>query len=400
MISNQSVLNFSQKPLQTGIALQFITESYRSNFPHLSNQKYYNHAAVSPLSNRVVQAVKSQLHEWNNGDIENYLTDLMPLSNVLRNRVARLIEANSSNVAFIPNTSYGLNVLAQGLKWNAGDRILLYEQDFPSNIYPFLNLKAKGVEIDFIPYTDGTVSLEAIQQRLTPKTKLLSLSYVQYITGARIDLKQVSETCHRNGTLFSVDAIQAIGAMPISCIESQIDFLAAGCHKWGMSPMGTGFLYISDQLLERIETSFWGWLSVEEPWDLMNFNQSLRKEAKRFELGTYNWAGLAGMNEAFTIFEEIGKFNLEQKLLDLSETLINELEDKGLRCVLKNAVNQRSGIVSVNGFENPDRVVSQLLEKKIEVSARGGVLRISPHFYNSLDEMKELALEIKSVVNH
>jgi len=370
------------------------TESYRGIFPHLNHQLYLNHAAVSPLSSRVVAAINSYLKERNETDIENYFSTLMPVLDSVRSRVASFINSPTRNLAFVQNTSAGLSVLAQGLNWKSGDRILLYEKEFPSNVYPFLNLKAHGVEVDFVPCRNGKILLEDVERLITPRTRLVSVSYVQFLTGFRIDLATLADLCHSKGVLLSVDAIQALGAMPIDCKAMKFDFLAAGAHKWAMSPMGNAVMFISDDLLERLTPSCVGWLSVKEAWELLNYEQDLHDSAQRYEAGTYNWIGLVGMNEAFGIFHELGSDVIAEKLLGLTTHLRERLSENGFKVAFEGERKNYSGIVSIQGLQDPTAVMKQLLERHIEVSTREGLLRISPHFYNTTDELDRFVDEL------
>jgi cysteine desulfurase / selenocysteine lyase len=374
------------------------TESFRHLFPHVKNQIYLNHAAVSPLSLNILRATEAYLHDRCEGDIENYTTTLMPLLATLRERVSKFIGCEPRQMAFIPNTSYGLNLLAQGLSLNAGDRILLYEKDFPSNVQPFLNLRSQGVMIDFVKDRNGEILLEDIDAAITSRTKLVSISYVQFISGFRVNLKSLADVCHRKNALLSIDAIQALGAMPIDCKNSGVDFLAAGAHKWGMSPMGNGIMYIADELFARLRPAMVGWLSVKEAWSLLEYEQELRDDVARFELGTYNWIGLLGMNEAFKIFETIGSATLEEKLLCLSDYLIEHLQEHGFEPVFTGGRENRSGITTVKNLPNPDAVFQHLMSKRIACSLRGGCLRIAPHFYNTTAELDTLLAELKASV--
>ncbi|MCS7013501.1 MAG: aminotransferase class V-fold PLP-dependent enzyme [Chloroherpetonaceae bacterium] len=371
------------------------TESYRSIFPHLHHQLYLNHAAVSPLSLRVRQAIEAYLAECSEFDVENYWTRLLPTLESARQRVAAFIHAEPRNVAFVPNTSYGLNILAQGLRWKSGDRILLYDKDFPSNVYPFLNLRKHGVEIDFVSARDGQILLEDIAAKLTPRTRLVSMSYVQFLTGYRLDLAELAELCHQKGALVSIDAIQALGAMPIDFLGSGIDFLAAGAHKWAMSPMGIGIMVMTDALMADLQTPFVGWLSVKDGWNFFNYEQELLDDARRYELGTQNWMGLVGLNEAFAIFHELGAETIAEKLLTLSEYLCERLYEEGFEPAFSAARKHYSGIVSIQGLDNPSEIQKRLLSAQIEVSTREGLLRISPHFYNSIEDLEQFLAALK-----
>jgi cysteine desulfurase/selenocysteine lyase len=377
--------------------VETLTESYRPLFPHTKHQVYFNHAAVSPLSNRVMDAFTAYLKERNETDIENYPT-LVRLLVSAKNAVATLINADSRNIAFVPNTSYGLNILAQGLTWQSGDRILLADIEFPSNVYPFQNLTSQGVEIDFIKSRDGKILLEDIEKMLTPRTRLFSISHVQFLTGYRSDLKAISNLCKKHDVVFSVDAIQSIGAMQIDVKDMGIDFLAAGCHKWGMSPMGTGFIYLTDAMLARLRQPFVGWLSVEDAWNMLDYNLTLLPDARRFELGTQNWMGMVGLNAAFSVFHDIGQAVIQKKILLLSGYLAERLTEHGYELACDAPVENRSGIVSFKAA-NADDVFKTLMSHNIETATRIGLIRVSPHFYNTTEEI-DLFIEALNTITH
>jgi len=373
--------------------IKLTVESARGLFPNTKHGIYFNHAAVSPLSSRVVSAIQAFLNERSEINVENYRTTLLPTLNALRARLARYLNAQTRNLAFVPNTSYGLNLLAQGLSWKHGDRILLYEREFPANVQPFLALRKHGVEIDFLKDFNGEIQIDEVEQNITPNTRLVSLSYVQFLSGFRLNLDELSEVCRRTGCLLSIDAIQGFGAMPIDC--TKVDFMASGSHKWGMSPMGTGVAYFSDELLDRLEPVFVGWLSVEEAWDFSHYDKPLKQDASRYELGTYNWIGLVGMNAAFELFEEIGFDAVTEKILSLSEYFSNKLTHMGFELVCNPARENRSGIVSIKNVRNAEAVFRALAERRIEISLRENYLRFSPHFYNTCDECDEVVSQLK-----
>ncbi|NTV47782.1 MAG: aminotransferase class V-fold PLP-dependent enzyme, partial [Chlorobiales bacterium] len=258
------------------------TEAYRQYFPHTKRQIYLNHAAVSPLSTRVVAAITRHLQERGETDIENFFPTLLPALTSARGRVANFIGCASKSIAFVQNTSYGLNLLAQGLKWRKGDRIILYEREFPANVYPFLNLEKRGVKVDFVKDHNGEIYLDDIEKLITPRTRLVSLSFVQFLTGYRLDLKALATLCHKHEVICSIDAIQGLGALPVDCKDSGIDFLACGGHKWAMSPMGTGFICVSDSLLERLDPVMVGWTSVDDAWNMLDYRLELLPDARRY----------------------------------------------------------------------------------------------------------------------
>jgi len=374
------------------------TDAYRSLFPHTQRGLIYlNHAAVSPLSLRVKQAIETHLQERSELDIENYFPTLAPALQSARARVSSWIGCKTDNLAFVPNTSYGVNLLAQGLSWKSGDRVLLYDKEFPANVYPFLALQKKGVKIDFVGDRNGEILLEDIEKKLTPETKLFSISFVQFLSGFRTDLKAVASLCHKHDVRCAVDAIQGLGAFQINCEDSGIDFLASGCHKWAMSPMGIGIVYASEQLLSELDPVFTGWLSVENAWEMLDYKLDLPHSARRYELGTINWIGILGLNEAFGLFGEIGQDVLSQKILLLSEHLRQKLQEAGFELMLQTGKENISGITSVANLGQVEKIVAQLASRNIEVSMRDGYLRIAPHFYNTVAELTFFVEELKTI---
>ena len=183
----------------------------RELFPHTNRSIYLNHAAVSPLSRPVLNALETYQMQRHRDHVENF--DLIePIIDETRDLLGQLLGTTASRIDFAPNTSSALSLLANGLDWQPGDRIAIPGCEFPANVYPFMNLIQRGVAVDFIPHDEGVISLEAIEQTLTKRTRLLSISWVQFLSGFRIDLNEVSRLCKSKDVLFSVDAIQGLGA--------------------------------------------------------------------------------------------------------------------------------------------------------------------------------------------
>ncbi len=183
--------------------------------------------------------------------------------------LAKLINTTIERIAFVDNTTNGLNILAQGMKWEKGDRILLNDIEFPANVYPFLNLEKDGVVIDFVKSHDGIVSAEDIIENVKPGTKLISVSQVQFLTGYRIELQKLGEFCKENGIIFCVDAIQGLGAVRLDVQKDNIDFISCGTQKWLMGLQGLAFIYISKNLQEKLTPKYTGWQSVKNAWNLI-----------------------------------------------------------------------------------------------------------------------------------
>jgi len=368
-------------------------EQARREFPHTwSNMVYLNHAAVAPLSFRVRDAVNRYMTRRALKGIEPYPWAVR-MVNETRALLAQMLHARADQIAFVMNTSDGLNIIAQGLDWLPGDRVLLNDLEFPTNLYPFLNLKHRGVEADIIKSTDGRITPAQIEAAITPRTKLLSISHVQYRTGFKADLAAIGTICRKHNILFVVDAIQALPHTPIDVERDNIDFLASGGHKWMMSGEGAAFVYVSDRALAAIEQPFVGWTSVEDPFDPTPHIDRLRHGAARFENGTLNFPGIAALNASLKFFNEFDLDKMERHVLNLSGYLIERFERHGVETITTSEESERAGIVSFK-FPNAEQTFERLEKQNIIISFRSGFLRASPHFYNTQDELKKLVVAL------
>ncbi|GAB1348795.1 hypothetical protein MASR1M107_10080 [Ignavibacteriales bacterium] len=235
----------------------------REQFPYLKLGKIYlNHASLSPVPQPVIDRADIFLKrrsETHIDDMSQWISDVEEA----KVKLGKLINGDPDRFAFFDNTSTGLNILAQGINWKPGDRILLNDVEFPSNVYPFLNLKNQGVEIDFVHSKKGAVNSVDILAAVRPETRLISISAVQFLSGYRSNLKKIGDFCRERNIIFSVDAIQALGALQIDVKECKIDFLSCGTQKWLLGLMGLSFIYITGELQHDITPRFVGWASVE-----------------------------------------------------------------------------------------------------------------------------------------
>jgi cysteine desulfurase / selenocysteine lyase len=370
--------------------------SYREQFPHLQQPHYYlNHAAFGVLSQKTLKSINKHLVERSTGVIESFFVDIN-IIDATREKIAKLINAPSPDtISFITNTSEGLNVIASGFNWNAGDRILINDAEFPSNVYPFTNLGSRGVATDFLPSADGYITAEQIDLGLKPDHALISVSAVQFLSGYRIDLQKVGESARKNNSTLIVDAIQAIGNSTIDVQSMHIDGLVSGGLKWMMAPMGTGFMYISERLRDQIQQQYVGWLSVEEPWQLSNFDQKMHSTNKRYELGGINVPGIYAMYDSVDPFLELGTDAINSHLIGLTDLIHEELRPLNLSRFTVADPAYRSGIITYNlptGLDG-DGLIAALKQRNVSVSHRQGKVRFSPHFYNtSEDIIKALAI--------
>ncbi|MCB9209348.1 MAG: aminotransferase class V-fold PLP-dependent enzyme [Ignavibacteriales bacterium] len=362
-------------------------EQSREYFPYLKTGLiYFNHAAIGPLSSKVKAALDSYLVQRSETVIENYF-ETLPQSRSAKERIARLLNVEPKFISWTDNVSNALNVIAQGIKWQHGDQIILNDLEFPSNVYPFMNLKNYGVEILFAKSENGIIDLPQIEKLVTSRTKLVSLSLVQFLTGYRANLKTIGQFCKKNNILFCVDGIQGAGAIELKLDELNVDFFAGGTQKWLMGLQGLSYFYISQELLEKVDQKYVGWTSVKDAWNLINYDMTLLDSAERFQNGTSSRIGMIAADASLSLFEEIGYKNIENQVLDNSEYLMNSLNENGIVPILLNKSRENlSGIVTFKHSDS-ENIFNTLKENKIICSLREGMIRLSPHFYNTKDDI-------------
>lgn len=369
-------------------------DDIRSRFPHIAEGYIYlNHAATGPWSTSVQTMVEKYLHEFTHGEVDNYHAAMRVISGA-RATAAEMLCATPERIAFVLNTSDGLNVLASGIAWKPGDRIMLVEREFPANVYPFMNLRRYGVEIDFAPQRDGVVTVDDIARCIRPGTRLIAVSWVQFLSGCMLDLAALSALCRERGILLSVDAIQGLGAMRLNLAETPVDFLSAGVQKWQLGPQGVAIVYISEAVQAQMTQAYIGWLSVQNGWDFFNYENPPHHDARRYENGTYNCIGLYGYAGALSLFREVGFERVEHMVRENCEYLYERITESGFQVLTPDDTRLRAGIVTFR-HERSEEVYETLKKEKIIVSARSGHLRISPHFYNTREEIDSTVERIR-----
>ena len=365
-------------------------------FPVTRNNIYLNHAANGPLPLPVAQTVHEYIDDVSafGGTHEARWTEYQRGSH---RRLASLLNARPDQIALTANTSDGLMMIAHGLTWQQGDTILSAEGEFPSNVYPWLNLQEQGVQVQTIPLRHYRVATEDIFAHITEHTRLVSLSLVEFSTGYRNDIAAIARYCHEHGILCGIDAMQALGAIDIDVQALDIDFLAAGSHKWLLAPRTVGILYVADNLLSRLRTPRRGWFSVETPFAFSDFAQPLKAGAARFEYSSSNLTAIIGLDAALGLFESIegGMSTIEKRILGLTTYAVTGLERLGYEVISPQGTGERSGIVCFR--PHPDategtaqQMVDALAARSIYTAARNNIVRISPHFYNTHAEIDTL----------
>jgi selenocysteine lyase/cysteine desulfurase len=368
-------------------------EKYRRLFPHVSERIYLNHAGIAPFNLRGKAALLDFVEKRLETDIEFWPAALEKKAYFLE-MIGRFINAPKENVALVTNTSAGLNILTLGLSWKAGDRILLNDFEFPANVIPFTNLKRLGVEIDWVHHHDGILEIDDIRKKITPRTRLLSISLVEFINGFRNDIEALGKICRERGIIFSVDAIQALGALKVDVEEMGIDFMSSAGNKWLMWPAGLGFIYISPRIFPEVYPVQAGWMSLQNPLEYLNYNQPFDTTAQRFEPGVFNTMGIMTAIPTLGMMLEIGIEAIEQKVLNNTRYLIQLLRENGYKIYSSTAEKHLSGIVTFF-HSQAEQLYSFLKEQQVYVSLREGKIRVSPHFYNNENDLETFMKKLR-----
>lgn len=364
----------------------------RDQFPITRNYNFLNHASVAPLSQPAAQAMIDYAREFADA---SYLpgTFHQRVENV-RQSTAKLINADADEVTFVKNTSEGINYVANGIQWAKGDRVVLNSLEFPANVMPWLNLEQRGVELKFVEDEEGRIPFDRLAQAIDRRTRVLTISAVQWSNGFRTDLVRLGELCKEKGVLLVVDAIQALGVHPIDVQAMNIDFLAADGHKWLCAPEGAGVFYCCRELVEHLRPTEPGYLCLtddyDQPYQLRKLE--LKHDARRFDSGAYNIAGIAAMGASIELLLETGVDTIQKHIKTLTDELVTGLREIGWRVHSPRTASEWSGIVSFSHEKHDLADLRRHLqdEFRIIVAHRGGKLRASPHAYNTSDEIQQL----------
>ncbi|MEO8429851.1 MAG: aminotransferase class V-fold PLP-dependent enzyme, partial [Verrucomicrobiota bacterium] len=349
------------------------------------------HASVSPLPRRVSEAIGRYAGQCMLGDQET----LLPAHHLPETRAlaARLLKAQPDEIAFVGPTSLALSYVASGLTFRNHENVIIYFDDYPSNVYPWMALTKKGVQVRFLNVRElGRIRLEDVQSQVDENTRLVALASGHFISGYRIELATIGEFLHQRDILFCVDGIQTVGAFPTSV--EHVDFLAADAHKWMLGPCAAGILYVRKSVQEKLNPSIYGWNNVRCPNYVAQDQIVFRPDARRYEVGTANWFGLVGLHGAMELLLEIGIDQIAAELLRKRAWLVPAVAAKGYTVLNATAPTQNvSGIISLHREATDLSALQQKLERaNIIVSLRADrsgrqYLRLSPHFYNTDTEL-------------
>ena len=369
--------------------------TFRGLFPITKTRHYLNHAAVSPTSTRVRDAVSDWVGDLVNHGMAN-ISDWVRRERDIRTLSARILGASADEITFVRSTSHGLSAFAEGLDWRPGDEVAVCtELEYPANVYPWMHLASRGVVLHPIEATEGGVTCASVSKAIGPKTRVVSVSSVEFATGVASDLEAIGALCRERGVLFCVDGIQSVGAFPIDVVKAKIDFLSADSHKWQLGLPGIGIAYIRRAIIPQIRPSVVGWKSVKNPLDFDHLHFDLREDAGKLEEGTQSFATILGMGAALALLEEAGIEHIAAHITDWLAEAETFLAAAGLDPGPVRPV--RKGILT---FRPPSGTAEEFVhraeEEGVILSARRGRVRVSPHFYNGDAELAALARLVRS----
>jgi cysteine desulfurase/selenocysteine lyase len=362
----------------------------RDEFPVTHRWAFFDHAAVAPISRPAQQAMT----EWaadlaENGDAHDALW--VQRVEAVRRLAGQLLNVDPLEVAFIKNTSEGIGIVAEGFPWQPGDNVVTAAEEYPANLYPWMNLASRGVELRTIASRGNRITMSDLGAAIDQCTRLISLSFVEYASGFRNDVHAIGELCRSRGIYFFVDAIQGLGVLPLDVQQAPIDFLSADGHKWLLGPEGAGMFYIRRELVDLLHPVGVGWNSVVNPRDFSRINFNLKPHAGRWESGSLNVAGITALGASMELLLGIGIAAVSRRVLELTDYLCDRAQAFGLEVFSSRQPEEKSGIVSlVVPVGNVRQLVRRCRDANIVINQRAGRIRVSPHCYNSIEEIDRL----------
>ena len=357
-------------------------------FPVTRDRIFLAHAAITVLPRVTEQAMHDFNHAYATGDIDFTAVHLGEMD-AARESAAQLLGASANEIALLGPTSLGLNLVANGLTWQAGDEVVCYLDDYPANVYPWQNLQNQGVKIIYVkPDQAGEITPELVQSVVTPKTRLVALASCHFLTGYRIDINSIGRMLHEHDILFCLDAIQTVGAFPTS-IE-HVDFLCADSHKWMLGPAAAGIFYVKEKHFEILQPTLHGAWNVKAPDFVAREQIEYESGGRRYEPGVLNFSGIFGMRAAINLINEIGVDNIATRILTLKKYLLTGLQARGFLIQPPTQGDSASGITT---FEKEDaawmrQCFRHLTKNRVATSLRSdrqgkSYIRFSHHFYNT-----------------
>jgi len=368
-----------------------MNQAIRSLFPVTDKYIYLNHSAVSPISTPVRDAMCGLIEDVTRHGSVNY-NDWLQAYERTRESAARLVNARAHEIAFMRNTSDAISAVANGIEWREGDNVVSCNVEFPANVYPWMRLcQERGIQLKLARERDGRIDAGELLSLVDERTRVVTISWVQFASGFRSDLARIGKFCRERDIIFVVDVIQGLGGLKLDVERDYVDAFAADAHKYLLGPEGIALLFVSDRVIDRIKPTVVGWTSVKNYEQHLNYDLNYRDGALRFECGTLNSAGVYGLGAAIDLFLDAGPDEIEAYLVGLSSYLAERLTSLGYNVVSSRQPGETSAVVTCTHERHSPRELNRLLwAKKIITAPRANRLRISPHFYNTREEVDSL----------
>jgi selenocysteine lyase/cysteine desulfurase len=362
----------------------------RGEFPVTRCWAFFDHAAVAPITGRAQQALADWATDMaENGDVHE--AQWVERVERVRGLAGRLLHADPLDIAFVKNTSEGIGIVAEGFPWRPGDNVITAAEEYPSNLYPWMNLAERGVEVRMLASRDRRLWVEDLRALMDARTRIVTLSYVEFASGFRNDLNAIGNLCRERGVHLFVDAIQGLGVLPLDVERTHVDFLAADGHKWLLGPEGAGIFYIRRDLVDLLHPVGVGWNSVVGCRDFSHIDFRLKPHAGRWESGSLNVAGITALGASVELLLDIGISAITQRVLELTDYLCARAEHAGFEIYSSRRPEDKSAIVSLIVPGGDVRaLVRRCRQQGVIINHRAGRLRISPHAYNTFEEIDRL----------
>ena len=369
-------------------------EFRRGEFPICARKIYCAHAADAPLPRRVADAMRDAIEDASTN--ERQFDKALDFIADTRRLAADFLGTEIEEISLTGPTSVGLNAVANGLDWKAGDEVVCYLDDYPADVYPWLNLERRGVKPVLLQTARlGEITPEIVENALTERTRLVALASAHNISGYRIDVEAIGTLCAKHDVLFSLDAIQTLGAFPIPL--KHVDFLSAGAQKWMLGPSGAGILFVKKSRHHLLRPMIVGGWNVESPNFIAQRQIKYEEGGRKFEPGGYNNVPIAGMQAGIALLSETGSTKISERILSLVATLKSRLASVDFEFLSPNEESGRSSFLAFRSRRiAAEKLANVLAENDVVVSLRvdresRSWLRVSPHFYNTFSEMERVA---------
>lgn len=366
--------------------MERFNKDFSNEFLIEKNKIYLDNAAMSPLPKRVKNAIE-RFHNSRMTLGPNFSQWWDKVEDT-RQKVAKKIKASADEIAFSSNTSMGINLAAQAISFNKGDNIIITDLEFPSNVYPWMNLKSKGVEVRFAKNKNGKIEIEDIKNLVDKKTKAISVSWIMATNGFKLDIEKLGEFCKEMNIIFVVDAIQGLGVFPLDAKKIQADFIVSGFYKWMLGPDGISFVYINEAILDKLQIPYIGWAGMEERFNYTDYKFKPINRAYRYETGNMNFSAIYGVAEGLDFMSGLEE-KITQQVIELNDYLRTGLQKISGINISSDFNKKNQSAITLVSTSDDLKLFNYLKKHSVIVNYRDGI-RISPNFYNTKDEIDQL----------